>query len=479
MHTPFFPLWRSRLAAYGRRTRRCRCAAEIRGEFARFLPHGLLNRAPSGAGSRDRIYGRQNTFWCFLWQALQPLTACRAVVRKMQAEGERERRPIDGSSSAYCQARARLPLPLLDQAVQHSAQSADRMAHDRIPGWDRPVKVVDATSFQTPDTLANRRRYHYPKGPKRGCGFPVVRALAIFSLAGGAIHHIVTAACYTAELVMFKPLWACLRCGDILLGDRAYGCFPLLAALSLRGVDVIARLHQGRQMNLRMAEKMGPNEWITTWHRAYNVPPYLKTKEWKTFPQNIRVRIIRSSLNIKGFRTRTIWLVTTLTDAVRYPYEAIIQLYLRRWHMEISFRDLKTTLGMESLRCRSPRMIEKEIRMHLIAHNCLRALMAEAAVVHGVPRERISFKGTMDTLRSFHSVLLRATSNRRFKHLRSRLLEILANDRLPLRPGRSEPRAVKKRPKPYPFLTKHRHVFRELPHRGNPTASKRPQVILT
>ena len=176
---------------------------------------------------------------------------------------------------------------------------------------------------------------------------------------------------------------------------------------------------------------------------------------------------------------RTIWIVTTLTDAETYSAEAISQLYLRRWQMELSFRDVKTTLGMESLRCLSPQMIEKEIRMFLIAHNCLRALMAETATTHDVPRERISFKGTMDALRSFHPVMLRANSKRTRNRLRSRFLEILAADSLPVRPGRSEPRAVKKRPKPYPFLTKNRHIFHELPHRGNPQACKRPQVILT
>jgi hypothetical protein len=181
---------------------------------------------------------------------------------------------------------------------------------------------------------------------------------------------------------------------------------------------------------------------------------------------------------MKGFRTRTMWIVTTLLDAELYPAGTIADLYLRRWQMELSFRDLKTTLGMESLRCRTPEMIEKEILTFLIAHNFLRALMAEAATTHQVPRQRISFKGTLDTIRSFHPAMLRASSKRIRNRLRCRLLAILAADQLPLRPGRSEPRAVKKRPKPYPLLTKPRRIFKELPHKGK-TRNKRPQVILT
>jgi hypothetical protein len=385
---------------------------------------------------------------------------------------------MDESSSGYCQARARIPLTLFHNGMEQSAQGADRMAQHRVPGWNRPIKVIDATSFRTPDTPANRNRYHYPTGQKRSCGFPVLRALAIFSLASGAISQIVTAACYTGEMVMLKSLWRTLWPGDIALGDRMYGGFVFLAAMPLQGVDVVARLTQGRNLDLRHAPKLGPNDWHTSLPKPPKSPPYLTRAEWKALPASIPVRIIRSHLQIKGFRTRTLWIVTTLLDAQLYPATAIGDLYLQRWQMEVSFRDLKTTMGMEALRCRTPDMIEKELRAFLIAYNCGRALMAEAAITHALPRQRISFKGTLDTLRSFTPVLLRTTSKRSRARLHSRLLEILAADALPVRPGRSEPRAVKKRPKSYSLLTQPRHRFTEIPHRGK-TCNKRPQVILT
>ena len=275
MHTPLFPAWRSRLAAYGHRSRQRQCAAEIENEFAQFLPPALLTKTARGAGSRNRIFTRSRTFWCFIWQVLQPRTACRAVVRKMQAEAESQRRPFDESSSAYCQARQRLPLASLQLGLEYSAQCAERRVRGSVLGWSRPIKVVDATSFQTPDTPAHRKQYHYPPGQKTGCGFPVMRALALFSLASGAIEHLVTAACCTAELVMLKPLWPVLKRGDILLGDRVYGCFALLAALPLQGVDVVARLHQARCLNLRHARKLGPDQGQTTLPKPSQPPPYI------------------------------------------------------------------------------------------------------------------------------------------------------------------------------------------------------------
>jgi hypothetical protein len=475
MTTPFFPAWQAKLAAYGRRARRYRSAAEVENEFARFLESSLLR---TGSGGRRRFFPVSRTFWCFLWQALQPGTSCRAVVRKVQAEQERRKVKMDSNTSAYCQARARLSGAVVETALGQSAKSADRMARRGVPGWNRPVKVIDATSFQMSDTAPNRRHYHYPTGQKKGCGFPVARALAIFSLASGAIHRLVTAPCYTAELVMLRNLWSTFVAGDIALGDRVFGCFSLLAAFPKQGVDVVARLNQSRQLKLSRKQRIGPNDWKTTFRKNICPPPYMTSKQWESLPDQVEVRIIRSTFRRKGFRTRTLWIVTTLLDAQMYPAEAIAELYGWRWQMELSFRDLKTTMQMEMLRCKTPTMIEKEIRMGLIAYNCLRALMAEAATQHDLPPQRISFKGTMDTIRSFHPTILHASSAREIRRLHARLLQIIAEDALPIRLNRTEPRAIKRRPKPYPLLTKPRHIFRELPHKGKPRR-RRPHVTLT
>ena len=161
-----------------------------------------------------------------------------------------------------------------------------------------------------------------------------------------------------------------------------------------------------------------------------------------------------------------LWISTTLLDPVVYPAAQIAQLYRRRWDMELCFRDLKTTMGMEELRCLTPAMVHKELLAFLIAHNFMRCLIAQAASAHQVCRTRISFRGTVDAARSFHQAIRLARSQRHARRLYRRLLEILAHDLVPLCPGRYEPRAVKRRPKPYARLTKPRHLYREIPHRG-------------
>jgi len=470
MNTPFFPAWRRKLAAVGRRTLlgTRQTPAEIEEQCGRFLSKTALIPPPTGAASRRRVFFLSRVFWCLVWQVMQPRTSCRAVVRQVQAWCETERTRFDESNSAYCQARARLPLSTLEQALQDSARAADRLCRAGVPGWTRPVKVVDGSSVRLPDTPANRKAYPYPSGQKSGCGFPVMGFVGLYSLSSGAILKTVQGPWQSHDMRLFKELWPELQPGDVLLGDRAFGAFLLLAHFPKKQVDVVARLHQTRAFDRRHAKKLGPSDWLVTWTRPHHRPDYVSKDEWAALPDSITVRIIRVRVQAKGFRTRELWICTTLLDPIAYPAELIAQLYLRRWDLELCFRDLKTTMGMESLRCKSPAMVHKELLAFLIAHNFIRCLISEAASTHDVSRTRISFKGAVDAARSFYQAMRVTTSKRKANGLYRRLLHILAHDLVPLRPGRLEPRAVKLRPKNFPRLTQPRHRFKEVPHRGRP-----------
>lgn len=471
MNTPYFPAWRRTLAAMGQHTARCRnrSAVEIETQCRGFLSPKALKPPDDGKRRRQRVFFLSRVFWCFIWQVLQPRTACRAVVRQVQAFCETEGRRFDESTSAYCQARARLPLACMQQALTDSAQAADRLSLQGVPGWNRPIKVVDATSVRLPDTDENRQTYPYPTGQRPGCGFPMMQVCGLYSLASGAILNTVQGVWSAHEGRLFKDLWQELQAGDIVLGDRLFGAYVLLALLPQLGVDVVSRLHQGRRFKPRQGTRIAPGQWLVTWHKPETPCRYLSAEEWAKVPDSITVRIIHLRVQQKAFRTRELWISTTLLDPIAYPPEAIADLYRRRWDMELCFRDLKTTMGMEMLRCRSPAMVHKELLAFLIAHNFIRCLIAQAATAHHVCRSRISFKGSIDAARSFHQAIRLARSSREAQRLRQRLLHILAHDLIPSRPGRYEPRALKRRPKTYSFLTKPRHIYREIPHRGKRT----------
>jgi hypothetical protein len=193
-----------------------------------------------------------------------------------------------------------------------------------------------------------------------------------------------------------------------------------------------------------------------TWHKPKRKPRTATRKLWRSLPQEITLRLIRYPVSIAGFRTSHIILVTTLLDPVLYPASELAELYLRRWRVELFLRHIKTTLQMDELKCKTPQMLYRELMMHLMGYNLVRCLMVEAASIHDVDLERLSFKGSVDTLRHFSRVIADARSRRQQNQLTNEMLEALASDPLPDRPHRVEPRSQKRRPKAYPFLTKPR-----------------------
>ena len=470
MHTPYFPAWRSRLAAWGRRTvhsLRQATLGQLQDQLRDLLPAPLLASEEEGPNSRERDFPLGLTLECFLWQMLKFRTACREVVRHVQALRTLHRLPpISEGDSAYVQARLRLPKERLEQALAATAQTADRRVGPSARLQGRPVKVVDGSSTPLADTPANQQRYPQPRSQKPGCGFPVMKFLVLFSLGGGAVLNVILGRLHQHDLRLLRGLWDQLKKGDLLLGDRAYGEYATLAGLPQRGVDVVARLHQRRRVDFRKARRLGKNDGLFVWTKNCQQSEILSPSEWAGLPAQITVRILRFTTTIRGFRHRRITLVTTLLDPELYPAEELVGLYARRWRLELCLRDLKTTLGLEQLRCKTPAMAEKELLAYLVAHNLVRCLMAEVVAVHRVELERVSFKGSVDALRQFSDALSRAPNRTLRRQLWEDLLLALARDLVPRRPNRTEPRALKRRPKPYPLLNQPRRKFVEISHRS-------------
>jgi hypothetical protein len=470
MHTPYFPTLRCRLAALGRRTAhtlRQATLAQLAEHLRDFLPTPLLSAEDQGPNSRDRVFSLRLTFECFLWQLLKPNTSCREVVRQVQALFRLHGRGhVDEGDSAYVQARLRLPKARLEKALAATAQAADRRAGPGGQLHGRPVKVADGSTTQLADTRKNPRRYPQPAAQKPGCGFPVLRFVALFSLASGAILNVILGSLHRHDLRLLRGLWDQLKKGDILLGDRAYGEYTTLATGPRQGVDVVARLHARRKVDFRQARRLGKHDGLFVWTKGYQQSEILSATEWSLLPAQITVRLIRFTATIRGFRARRITLVTTLLDPKDYPAQDLIALYARRWRLELCLRDLKTTMGMEQLRCKSPNMAEKELLAYLVAHNLIRCLIAEAVARYQVDLERVSFKGSVDALRQYSQAIAIARNQKMRRQLWEDLLLNLALDLVRYRPNRREPRAVKRRPKPYPLLNQPRRRFVEISHRS-------------
>jgi len=440
------------------------CQLEER--FGARLPQTLFAKATEKTNSRDRLYTQRRTFWCLLWQSFNPKASGREVVRQLQALFALHGGPSPSEKDgAYCRAKARLPLGEFPKALAATAQAADQAAPAMTLLQSRRLKLADGSTLTLADTPKNRKAY-----PPIQCSepnFPMIRVVVCCSVLSGAVLSLVTGDLRMAELPMLNQLLSQLAQGDILVGDRGFGNFVLLALLQHLnlGIDFIGRSARGVDGRQRL-KRLGKGDWLVVWKKGTNPSLWLPALTWAALPSQMTVRIVRGSCYVKGFRVRQVTLVTTLLDPKLYPAQEILQAYLRRWRLEMCLDDLKTTLEMAMLRSRSPEMVQREIYARLIAHNLIRYTMAQAASEHNVPLERLSFKGTLDALRQFTHAMCQARTKKKRHQLWAELLNTLAADLVPERPQRREPRAVKRVRNKYPRLSAPRHQFHDRPKRN-------------
>jgi hypothetical protein len=254
----------------------------------------------------------------------------------------------------------------------------------------------------------------------------------------------------TGELGLLRQISGALRPGDIALADRLFCSYWVIADSQARGVDVVFRLHQMRKTDFRRGRRLGPDDHIVTWPKAQR-PDWMSPAEYATMPKELKLREIRVRIKDRKKRTRVLVIVTTLLDATKYPASALGDLFRQRWHAELDIRSLKTTMGMEMLRTKTPDMVRKEVGMHLLAYNLIRGVMAEAARGRDILPRELSFNGARQTVRAFEETHLYEPTEIAADF--PLLLDLISQKRVGDRPDRCEPHAVKRRPKPYHLLT--------------------------
>ena len=380
-------------------------------------------------------------------------------------------------TGAYCRARARLPLKEIEGLHEALAERLKGTSIEKACWRGRKVKVIDGSSVSMPDSPENQARYPQPSTQKRGCGFPVMRIVAAFSLGSGTLLTLAKGALAAHERILFHLLWDSFDVGDVVLADRGFCSYADFYCLSQRGVDSVMRNNQRRKAGVEEVKRLGKGERLIHWKKTKVCPKWLDREQWQNMPDTLLVREATITIDVPGFRSETIVVVTTLLDHKEYPQDALAELYRRRWMAELYLRDIKISLGMDVLRCKTPDMVEKELWMHIIAYNLIRSIMCQAADAHGVDSQRISFKGTTATVRQW-APLMATVENDTGQHERmlTVMLKCIARDPVPLRPNRIEPRAIKRRPKNHQLMTKPRPEFKEAPHRSRYKKSKTPHL---
>lgn len=415
---------------------------------------------------RERLYPPTETLSMFLAQALSTDRSCQRAVNDAAVKRlTGGLTPCSTHTGGYCRARQRLPVEMVSTLVRKSGQLMTETALDAWHWQGRPVRLVDGTTVSMPDTQANQASYPQSRSQKSGLGYPLCRMAGIVCLGSGVLLDAAIGR-YRGkggdEQSLLRSMLDTLKHGDILLGDAFYATYFMLCDLQQRGVDAVFEQYGARKRStdFRCGKRLGQRDHLIEIHKPKRKPGWMTQADYEQAPDTLRVRELQTGGKI---------LVTTFLCAKKTPKAALKLLYQSRWHVELDLRNIKATLGLGVLSCKTPAMAEKEIWVYLLAYNLIRMIMVQAAIyTQQLPRE-LSFK---------HSLQLWLAWGRQgtaFNHGTdpSILLVLIAQQRVGKRPGRVEPRALKRRPKPYPLLNLPRQLARQrvLEH-GHPKNAK-------
>ncbi len=435
----------------------------IKLELEKYLPSTTILTACIDAGHRwrQRKFDPVTTIHLFVLQVLCFNTAI-THLRHLA------KRPVN--AAAYCKARMRLPLAVLQRLLEHSAAAMVKAMGSRDkPGcWcGLQVYLVDASSTIAPDTPELQKQFRQPKNQKKGCGFPVPKLLGLFDAFSGLMVRVLFFPLYTHDLRGVMSLHPLLGQGDLLVGDRAYCSYAHVALLSARQVMGLFRLHQRRLPDFRRGRKtrrrkgncksrtkfikrLGKLDHLVEWRKPPQryKPAWMSDEQYALLPETLRVRELRFHLPAGGQRTRVVTIATTLLDPELYPSEKIAELYGLRWTVETHFAELKTTLKMRRIKCQTVAGVQKEMAVYCLVYNLVHAIMMEAAQRQKVPPDRISF---IDAVRW----LLSAVPG-------EELPDLVVN---PQRKNRHEPRVIKDLQDTYRKMTVPRSKMKRNPAR--------------
>lgn len=424
----------------------------------------------NGACWRNVVYTPALTLWTFLTQALDPDGSCRAAVARLTAWLlANDQKACSPATDPYCKARQRLPKQAIEQLTRYSGRRLHEKAEEPWRWKGRRVKLVDGSTLSMPDTPLNRKAYPQSASQKKGVGFPLARIVVVFCLACGTVLDAAIGRYQgkkTGENALMRSLEDCFQKGDVFLADRYYSGYWDVALLTQKGVDVVLRQHQLRKSDFRTGKRLGTEDHLVTWHKPKQRPYWLSKRDYDALPMQLHLRESRVRITVPGTRTKVLEVITTFTDPREVTKRELANLYQARWHVELDLRCLKTAMNMDVLRCKSPEMVQKEFWTHLLAYNLIRTVMAQAAKEHELLPRQISFTATMQALIAFAPWLDRVSGQELYLGLEL-LWGFIATHQVMDRPGRYEPRKVKRRAKPHPLLNMPRdQARRELLRKG-------------
>ena len=413
-----------------------------------------------GDGEND-LWNTGLTLWSFIGQVLQDgkQRSCNAAVthatRYMVEHGLE---PPSPDSGQYCRARHKLTAEVIRNLVREIAENMSLANPNHWLWQGKNVKLVDGFTFTMPDTPENQKEFPQLKSQAPGVGFPIARACVVLSLADACIDNVAIgpyAGKETGETALLRKVLNSFKPGDVMLADRYFCSFFMLAILKSHGIDVCMRLHQLRQVDYSKVKWLGNNDYIDTWYRPQRAK-WMSQELYDSLPEQMEIRIVSFNATTDN-QTEPLTVVSTLVDHKTYRATDIGKLYGYRWYAELDVFSIKQSLNLDHLRCKSPEMIRRELWTTLLAYNMVRLVCAQAAFIHEKFPRQMSFTIACNTLLS--QWLMPPDDSIRQTLGKYTLYQIASNE-VGNRPGRIEPRVVKRRLKKYTLMTKPRDQYK-------------------
>ncbi|MGD0138155.1 MAG: IS4 family transposase [Tepidisphaeraceae bacterium] len=422
----------------------CGALTRIKSELGQWIDQELVEQSCREGNHRWRR------------RRLDPLSSVHLLMLQLLAQvalrGLRHVAQVSLSAQAICQARMRLPLEVMLSLVRQACKNLCGEGVDAPELWNgHRVLLGDGMSFLTPDTPELAGRFGKASNQHgSSCSYPVPKLLAMLDLGSGLISKVIALPHARQERTCLGRLLSYLQPGDVLLLDRGFAGFAQVAMMLAAGVHCCMRLPQwlavvGRgKGNRRRIRKLGRNDLLVRWIKPNQSAGWMSRNKWALLPAELMLRQINFRIKRPGFRHQWMRVITTLLDPKRYPAEQIIELYAKRWQVEVCFRDMKRTLGMKQMRSRSVAGVRKEICAFVLLYNLIRHVMRRAAAAMNVEPDRVSF---IDAMRW----LLWSPPG-------TALDKLVVN---PRRGRKPEPRVLKRGSHKYPLMRKPRKVLQD------------------
>jgi len=424
-----------------------------------FKKHGNL----FGIGG---IYSVAVMLWSFLGQVLrdEKEASCQAAVARIVAfKNQRGEQAPTSDTGDYCRARSKLSEAALHDLSVEIAAEVEGQCHPEWLWKGRHTKLVDGFTFTMPDTAKNQACYPSPKTQKKGVGLPIARVAAILSLASACVLDLAVGPYKgkeTGETALLRELLNSFVQGDIAVMDRYYCSFMMIALLRGHGIDVCTRIHHLRKVDFRRGRRLGHYDHVLHWTRPAR-PDWMDQETYDKIPETLELREVRYNINQPGFRTKSFDVVTTLLDANEYSKDDIAQLYGFRWNSELDIRSIKQSLNLDHVRCKSPEMVRKELWTTILAYNLIRTTAAASAALHAVQPREISFTAVCQYILATWMLRTCQPAEAYRIELEARLmLRQISECRVANRPGRIEPRVIKRRQNQYDLMLEPRAVLK-------------------